>query len=197
MAFTGKSPTATGEVFSVTAKIKNIGEAAACPGKVALYVSSAIAVQTVDGADAVQSIGRFIAPGQEMEVTFTDITAPEESGPHYLRVCVNPEFEVFETSEENNQQPLFYFLNNITAEISVQGSQLTLTWDSFEGQSYTILAAPSLDAFEDYIPDDGNGMDDFRFCQMEATPPSNSATIGTDENRFFKIRVDNLTDDAR
>ena len=60
-------------------------------------------------------------------------------------------------------------------------------------------AANALDAFEDYIPVDGEGNEDLGFCRMEATPPFNTVTInlGGSGARFFKIRVDNLADEVR
>ena len=83
--------------------------------------------------------------------------------------------------------------------ISIQGSTLTLTWNSYEGQTYTVRAATTLDAFEDYIPVDGEGLDNLGYYHMPATPPYNSAMIDLEgaNARFFKIRVDNLADEAR
>ena len=106
---------------------------------------------------------------------------------------------VDELSEGNNQLPLFYFLNNIAVSIAIEGSTLTLTWNSYEGQAYSVLAATALDAFEDYIPVDGEGLNDMGYYHMEATPPYNTAVIDLDgvDARFFKIRVDNLADEVR
>ena len=77
---------------------------------------------------------------------------------------------------------------------------LTLTWNSYEGQAYSVLAAIALDAFEDYIPVDSNGFDNMGYYHMEATPPYNTAVIdlnGAGDARFFKIRVDNLANEVR
>ena len=134
-----------------------------------------------------------------MEIEFRNIKAPGQGGPHHVRVLVDADGSVDELSEGNNQLPLFYFLNNIAVSISVEGTQLTLTWNSYEGQTYTVRAATALDAFEDYIPKNGEDLDDMGYYHMPATPPYNTAVIDLngDDARFFKIRVDNLADEVR
>ena len=197
--FVNGSPTITGEVFSVVAKIKNVGETTAHPGKVAFYLSHADIVEIGETPYAVEATTQSLEPGQEMEIEFKNVKAPGQGGPHHVRVLVDADNAVDELSEGNNQLPLFYFLNNIAVSISIQGSKLTLTWNSYEGQAYTVRAATSLDAFEDYIPVGSDGLDNLGYFHMPATPPYNTAEInltGADA-RFFKIRVDNLTDEAR
>ena len=197
--FVNGSPTITGEVFSVVAKIKNVGETTAYPGKVALYVSHAAIVALGEAPDATEATTQSLEPGQEMEITFKNVKAPGQGGPHHVRVLVDADNAVDELSEGNNQLPLFYFLNNIAVSISIQGSKLTLTWNSYEGQAYTVRAATTLDAFEDYIPVGSDGLDNLGYFHMPATPPYNTAEIELNGAgaRFFKIRVDNLTDEAR
>ena len=197
--FVNEAPTITGEVFSVVATIKNVGETAAYPGKVALYISHANIVEVGETPDAVEGTTQSLEPGQEMEIKFTNVKAPGEGGPHHVRVLVDADGAVEELSEGNNQLPLFYFLNNIAVSISIQGSTLTLTWNSYEGQTYTVRAASALDAFEDYIPAGSDGLDNLGYFHMPATPPYNTAEIklnGADAH-FFKIRVDNLADEVR
>ena len=199
ITFVNGAPTVTGEVFSVIAKIKNVGETTAYPGKVALYISHAGIVEVGETPYAVQATTQSLEPGQEMEIKFQNVKAPGEGGPHHVRVLVDADNAVDELSEGNNQLPLFYFLNNIAVSISIEGAQLTLTWNSYEGQTYTVRAATALDAFEDYIPVGSDGLDNLGYYHMEATPPYNSAVIdlnGTDA-RFFKIRVDNLANEVR
>ena len=197
--FVNEAPTITGEVFSVIATIKNVGETTAYPGKLALYVSHADIVMAGETPNAVTNTTQSLEPGQVMEIRFTNLKAPGEGGPHHVRVLVDADNAVDELSEGNNQLPLFYFLNNIAVSIEIGNGQLTLTWNSYEGQTYTVRAAPSLDAFEDYIPV-GEGDDlDLSYYHIEAKPPFNTVTIdlgGTDA-RFFKIRVDNLADEVR
>ena len=199
ITFVNGAPTITGEVFSVIAKIKNVGETTAYPGKVALYTSHADIVEVGDTPNAVKATTQSLEPGQEMEIEFKNIKAPGEGGPHHVRVLVDADNAVDELSEGNNQLPLFYFLNNIAVSISIQGSKLTLTWNSNEGQAYTVRAATALDAFEDYIPVGSDGLDNLGYFHMPATPPYNTAVIDLDgaNARFFKIRVDNLADEAR
>ena len=134
-----------------------------------------------------------------MEIRFTNVKAPGEGGPHHVRVLVDADNAVDELSEGNNQLPLFYFLNNIAVSIEVGNGQLTLTWNSYEGQTYTVRAAPTLDAFEDYIPVGEGDELNLGYYHMEATPPYNTVTIdlGGSDARFFKIRVDNLADEVR
>ena len=196
--FVNGSPTITGEVFSVVAKIKNVGETTAHPGKVALYVSHADIVTVGETPNAVTHATQSLEPGQEMEIKFTNLKAPGEGGPHHVRVLVDADDAVEELSEGNNQLPLFYFLNNIAVSIEIGNGQLTLTWNSYEGQTYTVRAAPTLDAFEDYIPGDGDDID-LGYYHMPATPPYNTVEIklNGDDARFFKIRVDNLADEVR
>ena len=197
--FVNEAPTITGEVFSVVAKIKNVGETAAYPGKVAFYLSHAEIVEIGETPYAVKDTTQSLEPGQEMEIKFKNVKAPSQGGPHHVRVLVDADNAVDELSEGNNQLPLFYFLNNITVAIEINNGQLTLTWDSYEGQAYTVLGANTLDAFEEYIPVDGEGNEDRSFCRMEATPPFNTVTIDLDGAgaRFFKIRVDNLANEVR
>ena len=197
--FVNGSPTITGEVFSVVAKIKNVGETTAYPGKLALYVSHADIVELGETPNAVTNTTQSLEPGQEMAIKFTNIKAPGEGGPHHVRVLVDADNAVEELSEGNNQLPLFYFLNNIAVSIEIQGSTLTLTWNSYEGQAYTVRAATALDAFEDYIPAGSDGLDNLGYFHMPATPPFNTVTIDLNgaDARFFKIRVDNLADEVR
>ena len=199
ISFVNGAPTITGEVFSVVAKIKNVGETTAYPGKVALYLSHADIVEIGETPYAVKDATQSLEPGQEMEIEFRNIKAPGEGGPHHVRVLVDADGSVDELSEGNNQLPLFYFLNNIAVSIEIGNGQLTLTWNSYEGQTYTVRAATALDAFEDYIPVDGDGLDNMGFYHMSATPPYNTAVIDLngDDARFFKIRVDNLADEVR
>ena len=161
-------------------------------------VSHADIVEVGETPDAVNGTTQSLEPGQEMEVVFQNVKAPGEGGPHHVRVLVDADNVVDELSEGNNQLPLFYFLNNIAVSISIQGSKLTLTWNSYEGQVYTVRAATSLDAFEDYIPGEGDDLD-FGYFHMQATPPYNTVTIDLDgaDARFFKIRVDNLANEVR
>ena len=196
--FVNEAPTITGEVFSVVAKIKNVGETTAHPGKVAFYLSHADIVTVGETPYAVTNATQTLEPGQEMEIRFTNVKAPGEGGPHHVRVLVDADNAVEELSEGNNQLPLFYFLNNIAVSIEVGNGQLTLTWNSYEGQTYTVRAANALDAFEDYIPGADDNLD-FGYFQMKATPPYNTVTIDLDGSgaRFFKIRVDNLADEVR
>ena len=196
--FVNEAPTITGEVFSVVAKIKNVGETTAYPGKVALYVSHADIVTVGETPNAVTNTTQSLEPGQEMEIRFTNLKAPGEGGPHHVRVLVDADNAVDELSEGNNQLPLFYFLNNIAVSIEIGNGQLTLTWNSYEGQTYTVRAAPTLDAFEDYIPGDGDDID-LGYYHMPATPPYNTVEIKLNggDARFFKIRVDNLADEVR
>ncbi|MBO7130883.1 MAG: choice-of-anchor A family protein, partial [Fibrobacterales bacterium] len=197
--FVNGSPTITGEVFSVVATIKNVGETAAHPGKVALYISHANIVEIGETPDAVKGTTSSLEPGQEMEIKFENVKAPGEGGPHHVRVLVDANGAVEELSEGNNQLPLFYFLNNIAVSIEIQGSTLILTWNSYEGQAYTVRAATALDAFEDYIPVGSDGLDNLGYFHMQATPPYNTAEIDLNgaDARFFKIRVDNLADEVR
>ena len=197
--FVNEAPTITGEVFSVVATIKNVGETTAHPGKVAFYLSHADIVELGETPYAVTNATQSLEPGQEMEIRFTNVKAPGEGGPHHVRVLVDADNAVDELSEGNNQLPLFYFLNNIAVSISIQGSTLTLTWNSYEGQTYTVRAASALDAFEDYIPAGSDGLDNLGYFHMPATPPYNTAEIklnGADAH-FFKIRVDNLANEVR
>ena len=196
--FVNEAPTITGEVFSVVAKIKNVGETTAHPGKVAFYLSHADIVTVGETPYAVTNATQTLEPRQEMEIKFTNLKAPGEGGPHHVRVLVDADNAVEELSEGNNQLPLFYFLNNIAVSIEVGNGQLTLTWNSYEGQTYTVRAANALDAFEDYIPGADDNLD-FGYFQMKATPPYNTVTIDLDGSgaRFFKIRVDNLADEVR
>ena len=197
--FVNEAPTITGEVFSVIATIKNVGETTAHPGKVAFYLSHADIVTVGETPYAVTNATQSLEPGQEMEIRFTNVKAPGEGGPHHVRVLVDADNAVDELSEGNNQLPLFYFLNNIAVSISIQGSKLTLTWNSYEGQTYTVRAAPTLDAFEDYIPVGEGDELNLGYYHMPATPPYNSAVIDLNggDARFFKIRVDNLADEVR
>ena len=88
---------------------------------------------------------------------------------------------------------------SVEPSIEIGDGQLTLTWNSYEGQAYTVRGASELDAFEDYIPKNGDDLDDMGYYHMPATPPYNTAEIklNGDSARFFKIRVDNLANEVR
>ena len=60
ISFVNGAPTITGEVFSVVAKIRNVGETAAYPGKVALFVSHADIVGSGETPDAVMNTTRCL-----------------------------------------------------------------------------------------------------------------------------------------
>ena len=64
ITFVNGAPTITGEVFSVTAKIKNVGETTAYPGKVALYTSHANIVEVGETPYAVQATTQSLEPGR-------------------------------------------------------------------------------------------------------------------------------------
>ena len=97
-------------------------------------------------------------------------------------------------NDATNRPPIQTFYLPIPEEDLLQ----TLT-SIHGGASYTVRAATALDAFEDYIPVDGEGLDNMGYYHMEATPPYNTAVIDLngEDARFFKIRVDNLANEVR
>ena len=140
----------------------------------------------------------LLAGGEGVTYEFHGLRAPADAGALHVRALIDAQDSVEELSEGNNQLPVFAWLIPITVHTSLSADGVTLRWNSYEGQVYSIRAAETVegDAFAPCEGTDVNGID---LTNIPATPPENSVTIPLDDSRsmrFFRLRAEILNDAA-
>ena len=197
-----EKPTITGDVFSVSVTIANSGEVSAIPGRLAIYIDAPEPVTAADLPDAwidlTATDKALLAGGEGVTYEFHGLRAPADAGALHVRALIDAQDSVEELSEGNNQLPVFAWLIPITVHTSLSADGVTLRWNSYEGQVYSIRAAETVegDAFAPCEGTDVNGID---LTNIPATPPENSVTIPLDDSRsmrFFRLRAEILNDAA-
>ena len=98
----------------------------------------------------------------------------------------DPDNEIVEYSDGDNHGTLVYALNAVSVSISVGGDGVTLSWNNYWGQIYTVMESSNL---EEWTPTAGyEGILSARDVDGSIT---NTVTIPFgDEMKFFKLRVD-------
>ena len=208
--FVDGAPTLTNETFSVRVTVANSGEIATRTGRLSAYVGAASPVAT--GTPATRSVDlrdtpfHTLLPGESFEYVFSGLRTPAEGGACHVRVLADADGVIEELSEGNNQLPAFAWLTPITLNTAVDADGVLLSWNCYEGQTYTILVSPMLsDARTPFIGEvdvlDANG-DVTEVTDGLAIPADPSGVLSVripttenDDSGFFSLRV-NILDDG-
>ena len=182
-------PTITGEVFSVSVKVENAGDRTASGSAIKLYLAglehSLNSAEAGETPAATSSLGTLIA-GEVKIFTFKGLVAQSTPGQFRVIALVDPDNEIVEYSDGDNHGTLVYALNAVSVSISVGGDGVTLSWNNYWGQIYTVMESSNL---EEWTPSVGyEGILSARDVDGSIT---NTVTIPFgEEMKFFKLRVD-------
>ena len=204
LEFEGGAPTLTNEVFAVRVRVTNSGEVSTRIGRLSAYVGTPDPVSP--GTPAAKSVefSRALLPGESFEYVFTGLRTPG-AGACHVRVLADADGVIDELSEGNNQLPVFAWLSPITLATDVDDEYVYLSWNCFDGQTYTICVSTSLggtDWFDfagivEILGEDGSVtmVTDGLAIPADAsgTATVRIPTTSQDVTGFFKLRV-NLDD---
>lgn len=199
------APTLTNEVFNLRVTVKNSGEIGSNLGKIGVYVDCPQFIQGLGNPTAVVQHNHKVDAGQTQTFIFKGLVTPNKGGACHIRVKVDADEVVDELSEGNNQFPVFAWLSPISLETTVESDAVYLSWNCFDGQSYTILVSTGLsrsfDGFEglvEILDAEGEVLSE---TDGLAIPADASGTVKVriplgekDSLGFFKLRV-NILDD--
>lgn len=199
------APTLKNEAFNLRVTVKNSGEIGAVLGKIGAYVDCPGFIQDVVAPTKSIVHNRKIDAGHMETFVITGLVTPDKGGACHIRVKADADEVVSELSEGNNQFPVFAWLSPITLETSASNGAVYLTWDCFDGQTYTILVTSSLveafygfDGLVEVLDEDGTVVSE---TDGLAIPADASGKIRVripleedDTAGFFKLRV-NILDD--
>ena len=203
LEFEGGAPTLTNEVFAVRVSVANSGELPTRIGRLAVYVGAPAPVATGTTATRFVDVMDVIQPGETKDFVFTGLRTPG-AGACHVRVLADADGVIDELSEGNNQLPVFAWLTPITLATDVEDEYVYLSWNCFDGQTYTIRVCTSLDAdwfdFDGIVEILGEDGSVTSITDGLAIPAdvSGTATVRIpieqkDATGFFKLRV-NLDD---
>ena len=152
----GMEPSRTNETFAIEVTVKNVGEISACPGRLGIYADHWRLVRPGETPTVYRDLygkDNVFMVGEERTYTFTqNLVTPEHAGAFHVRALVDARGELEELSEGNNQLTVFAWLSPIALNISAENGIVTVSWNSFEGQVYTLRTCTDLKemAFTDY-----------------------------------------------
>lgn len=182
-------PTITGEVFSVSVKVENTGDATSTGSGINLYLAGL--EHPLNSADAGETpaastaLGTFIA-GEVKVFTFKGLVAQSVAGQYRVIALVDPANEIEEYSEGDNHGSLVYALNAVAVSISVGTDGVTLMWNNYWGQIYSVMYSNDLEEWH-VCP----GFENISSARDSNGSVTNTATIPfSSEMRFFKLRID-------
>ncbi len=174
-------PTTTGEVFSVSVTVANLGEVAGDAGLLTIYTDAVNAVAPGTAGAVAIEVGT-LAVGEEKTYTIENLVAGSKAGTFHLRAYVNSAETTAELSRGNNQLTAVYELDLIRMSIAIDSNGILLQWNNYWGQKYTILGSIDLKTWKTYQ------------TNIESVRPAltNAVTIpfGATDMKFFKLRVD-------
>ena len=186
---TGRKPSITGEVFTVSMTITNYGNVAMAPGRVSAYIIGGDGTNEVNYLAGsvrlmLKSVPGVIPANGSVTVTLPAMKTPLEGGFYMVRLVVDDGNEIVELSEGNNHWLDSARLSPILLNISVINEGVLLNWNSFAGEGYEIYGGTNL---VDWVlqPVEGKSF-------VEATPPECNVLFefGSTEAKFFKIYAD-------
>lgn len=137
------SPTFTSAEFDAIVRIKNQGDIAGDAGVLGLWEASPSYTSLAPSPDQTVSVGS-INPGEVVELTFFDLTAPEKQGTYHTRAIVDLNDATDEYSTGNNQGGATYTVFPIQARIQPHPDGMQISWDSSAGLVFYVERATSL-----------------------------------------------------
>ncbi len=191
--FTYGTPTLTNEGFAVSVMIKNSGEVAGIPGKIAVFVDQPNIASAETVPTAVCEAEEVFHVGEERRYDIHYLKTPSKGGACHVRVMVDSEELTDELSEGNNQLPLYAWLTPISLSIGFEDGYAYLTWNCYADQVYTIMTASDLS--EGFAPYEGeveilNAAGKVARASSEADDIEVSGTeLISKENGTFSIRI--------
>lgn len=137
------SPTFTSAEFDAIVRIKNQGDIAGDAGVLGLWEASPSYTSLAPSPDQTVNVGS-LNPGEVVELTFFDLTAPEKQGTYHTRAIVDLNDATDEYSTGNNQGGATFTVFPIQARIEPHSDGMQITWDSSAGLVFYVERATSL-----------------------------------------------------
>jgi hypothetical protein len=117
------SETVINEVFSCTAQIKNVGDAAGSVNEVRLYSDSG---NWLESSNYIQNSGTSVSPGQTTEVTFSGMRATKAGNNGFLRITLDNQADTW-VADNNVKENVIDVSVRTTNSISSGASGDTFT----------------------------------------------------------------------